>query len=874
MPMAGRPRPLQRQRGWWSPPPTGRLIAGFLAAAALTGPTWPVAFCADGDPSAADSPGWEFVPLGPEGADFVSVTPLEGDFWLGLSGRGQLFCWIPFDSSASGGAWQRVPLGGDGAVHQVARVAGGRDGERVLVLLTDGTLLTWAPPSGGSPRARWGELRRWAAVPAERALSVVSALPGDGAPQGPEVLLAMRDGAFWGVRAEGTLERWRARFLPPATQQDSRSAGESPAIRIRWAGRAPGEPGLILAITEWEGLFASRDGAQSFSPVMDDLPKGVRSIGIMPGGGLCAACVEGVFTCREPGARWQALPGRCAGGEIDCREICALLADPRSPEHLLARTARGRILRSLDGGQSWRAALEDHPVRVRSMAYGLDGRELLLATSRGVLASCDGGASWQWRNRGLRQAAVQAIAIGRDGEGGDDLFIGTDLGFYFRSGESGAWRGDIDCTPGGEGLDPATWQRLSGRIFALDLREDDSGYRRLGLGTEAGPAVAGWQRLGGGCGWAAGGPQQAASTVMIQDGGGFWAAGRTAEGFWAARRDPSGAWASVEMPAAAGTALDPAGPLPALVRRPDAGGERILMASCGLADLGAAQAHDGADEAGEASVDGKPRGPVPGPPGCCVLSTACGHGTWWAATDDGLWRTRDATRWERVAFGGERTGRVTLAAGRPGLVVCRTSGGVVLSANDGASWRVVPVPEQLHVMELAVDQPGSRLYLGTQMGLFAVAMPGLDDPIAGGSLLEEFRPLDAQPNPFSTHVVLRGPLGPIRGEPARQSEGGEGSSESGTAATTGDGPPAAILASDTPSLADCRDCELLVVNVHGQVVRRVAPRGVPDADGSGRCAEWTWDGRDERGQVVPKGIYLVSARVGSVGYRGKVIKLR
>jgi len=880
MSIAGRLRPLERRRARWFLPPACHAAAAVLAAVMLASPSGSAAPRTAGDPSDTHAGAWEFVPLGPEGADFVSVTPLDREFWLGQSARGQLFCWIPYDSTTSGGAWERVPLGRDGLVHQVWRIESDGEGARVFVLLTDGVLHTWQPPSADTsselPKARWGALRRWAALPAERALSVVSALAGAGTPSAPDLLLALRDGTFYGFRPDGRAERWPARFLDPEARQDPRPSEGPPRTRIRWAGRHPGDPAVILAITEWEGLFISRDGARSFSPVTDGLPKGVRSIAALPGGGLCAACAEGVFVCHELGASWQLVRGQCGGSEVDCREISALLADPRASEHLLARTPRGRILRSRDGGETWSVVLGEIPVRVRSMAHGLGGDELLLATSRGVLASDDGGTSWQWRNRGLRQVAVQTIAVSRDGNDGEDLFVGTDLGFYALAGGSGRWRADLGCAPEENGLDPLTWQRLSGRVFALDLWEGPAGYRLLCLGTEAGPAVGGWDPLGVGCGWTAGGPLQPTTAILTLDSGDVWAAGRTAEGFWAARREPTGDWASVEMPAAAGTVLDPSGPPPTLVHWAGAGGDRILMASGGLTSLGAAQ--EGVDPDGAAGATGGAarRGSVPGPPRCSVLFTAHGHGTLWVSTDDGLWRTRDGARWERVAFKGERTGKVALAGARPGLVVCRTSEGVLLSGDDGASWQAIPVPEQLHVLGLAIDERGSRLYLGTQMGLFAVAVPTLHEPAAGDPAFEEFRPLDAQPNPFSTQVVLRGLLGPAPAGLAPRSERGAGALGAGAAGAATDlaGSAAGNLGPASPSLAGGEDCELLIVNVHGQIVRRIAPRGMSDGAGGGRYAEWSWDGRDERGQAAPKGIYLVSARVGSIGYRGKVIKLR
>jgi hypothetical protein len=926
MPKAGRVCPLQRQRGrrvvsplredpvssagtvaWGHAhgrtrarlhPGSAALLAALVATSLLSRSA---ADSSGGDPRGASARGWEFVPLGPEGADLVSVTPLDRQHWLGQSARGQLFCWMPFDSTSAGGAWERMPVCGEGVVHIVARVEGDSREGRVVVLLSDGSLLEWDPqalegewtcppgteggdagpaestrgndlaPAGWSrqPRLRRGDLRRWASLPADRALSVVSVLPGNGVPSAPDVLLALRDGTFFGVRSDGSLERWQARFFDPASEQDARRAEDPPPIRIRWAGRPPEDPGVVLALTEWEGLYASRDDARSFSPVGNGLPKGVRFVGAMPGGGLCAACAEGILVCRDPRAGWQAMSEEGAAGEADCREFCALLHDPRNGELLLARTTRGRLMRSQDGGLTWLVVLGDTPVRVRSMIYSLDGRELLLATSRGVLVSRNGGATWEWRNQGLRQAAVQTIAVGRDDE---DLFIGTDLGFYARPGGQSEWLARLPCRATEEGLDPATWQRLSGRIDAIDLWESEVGYRLLCLGTEAGPAVGGWDRVAGGCGWSVDGPRQSATSVLTLPGGGVWAAGRTAEGFWAARRDPAGTWGNLDLPDGADAVLDPDGPPATLVLWP-AGGDQVLLAGGGLTSLDPARERPSSDGVGSADAGGPDAGAIPGPPGCFILSTACAHRSLWVGTDDGLWRMRDEAAWERMAFGGERAGRVALAEDRPGLVVCRAGGRVYLSGNDGASWQVVPVPEQLRVLGMAIDAEGSHLYLGTQMGLFRVAVPTGVDEIAGDPRIEEYRPLDAQPNPFSTQVVLRGLLGAARVGSALQTEQRETTVRDGVQAPGANLDPTALAASGQ-STAGEEEYELLIVNVHGQLVRRIGPGGVSGAEGDAQYVDWSWDGRDERGQAAPKGIYLVSARVGSISYRGKVIKLR
>jgi hypothetical protein len=72
-----------------------------------------------------------------------------------------------------------------------------------------------------------------------------------------------------------------------------------------------------------------------------------------------------------------------------------------------------------------------------------------------------------------------------------------------------------------------------------------------------------------------------------------------------------------------------------------------------------------------------------------------------------------------------------------------------------------------------------------------------------------------------------------------------------------------------------RDPEVRIISVHGQLICRLTAGEVLAADGAGGpFLQWSWDGRNERGQEAPNGIYLVSTRVGEQSYVGKIVKFR
>jgi len=107
---------------------------------------------------------------------------------------------------------------------------------------------------------------------------------------------------------------------------------------------------------------------------------------------------------------------------------------------LFAGTFDGGVVRTDDGGVSWRAVNEGLTgLYVQALAVGPEGGSLFAGTlDDGVSRSDDGGASWRAVNEGLTSPDVQALAVGLDGE---SLFAGTYGGGVFRSDDGGAsWR--------------------------------------------------------------------------------------------------------------------------------------------------------------------------------------------------------------------------------------------------------------------------------------------------------------------------------------------------------------------------------------------------------------------------------------------------
>ncbi|MBP6875894.1 MAG: hypothetical protein KBD56_07465 [Candidatus Eisenbacteria bacterium] len=188
----------------------------------------------------------------------------------------------------------------------------------------------------------------------------------------------------------------------------------------------------------------------------------------------------------------------------------------------------------------------------------------------------------------------------------------------------------------------------------------------------------------------------------------------------------------------------------------------------------------------------------------------------------------------------------------------RAADGVYASRDRGHSWEALPVPAPLSVTSMAIDLVHRRLLLGTyRFGLFAAQLPEED------RILAALEPVHASPNPFGETVVLRCVLSPENAEAIAAGKRGSGGANPNT--TAGAPPGGASLEGGA---------YLLVLSVHGQLIRKLpAPLPVIGTGGE-QSLIWHWDGRDERGQPVANGLYLVTATAGTQRFSGKLIKLQ
>lgn len=145
---------------------------------------------------------------------------------------------------------------------------------------------------------------------------------------------------------------------------------------------------------------------------------------------------------------------RYAGGEA-CEQIAeplkntlltavAVHGDTSSEAGLILVGANDGIAYSSDGGASWTAGALREPAQIAfivvSPAFERDGVAFAATTAHGVLRSTDGGRSWVYRNFGLPDHEVTAIALSPMFPVDGTLFVAVTGGLFYSTNRGESWR--------------------------------------------------------------------------------------------------------------------------------------------------------------------------------------------------------------------------------------------------------------------------------------------------------------------------------------------------------------------------------------------------------------------------------------------------
>jgi len=481
---------------------------------------------------------WAFEPLGPDGARIARLAPLACDAWIALAADGSLFAWAPGSEEAADGAWEEIRLPARGGEPRALLFAVRPDRAAAAILDELGGLWSWSPLAADRPPALLGRIEE---ALARRVVALLAEDPSAAGATASTVLAVARDGRI--ARVADRTATWMPLFLGARGDGDSLRDASPPTVRGAWT--VPGDPKTLLALCEWEGLFASRDGGRTFRPV-ERLPKQIGAACVHGVTGLvCAAAREGIFVSRDAGRSWElrgpAAPPGDAGGE----DPIVLLRTAESPlgDELWAVTRGGALLRARLGDPRWERPLAGVPAEI--LWVGISRGESRAATSRGVIALPGEGPGWRWRNEGLRRVSVLSIAAG---EASGAWTLRTDIGAFAGIDSAAGWVPVPEgALPPADGLGPLAACGSPREVVAPPGRQalwcaaDGEGYW---LGTDSGlfegPALDDWTF--------AGLEEERVLEVLSGPPGAAWLFARTAERLYAS--DTRGAaWEQVPLPA-------------------------------------------------------------------------------------------------------------------------------------------------------------------------------------------------------------------------------------------------------------------------------------------------------------------------------------
>lgn len=199
------------------------------------------------------------------------------------------------------------------------------------------------------------------------------------------------------------------------------SIGNSAVIGLAIDGR------ILYAATSWNGLFESIDAGVSWKPVSSGVPaKSFGAVAIDPrhpstvyaGATSSFLSAHGtLLKTDDGGVTWRMLAGVPWA-------VQSLAIDPRAPRTVFAGTNRG-LYRTRDGGTTWRRVVtasaapngvySNYAFGFAFVAIAIDPRNprnvYAGIRSHGILRSTDGGDTWRAADNGLTDVHVTALDI-------------------------------------------------------------------------------------------------------------------------------------------------------------------------------------------------------------------------------------------------------------------------------------------------------------------------------------------------------------------------------------------------------------------------------------------------------------------------------
>jgi photosystem II stability/assembly factor-like uncharacterized protein len=190
---------------------------------------------------------------------------------------------------------------------------------------------------------------------------------------------------------------------------------------------------------EGGGIYRSTDRGRSWQPA-GLVGHAVRAFVAAPSDPniLVAGALDGVFRSRDAGKNWEMIT---PANDPELQNFDSLAIDPQNPEIIYAGTFH-LPWKTVDGGRDW-AAIHEGMIDdsdVLSLAVNPSNPEQVFASAcSGIYRSDDAGAHWK-RIQGIPDSSKRTLVIRFDTRQTNTLYAGTTDGLW-KSTESGArWR--------------------------------------------------------------------------------------------------------------------------------------------------------------------------------------------------------------------------------------------------------------------------------------------------------------------------------------------------------------------------------------------------------------------------------------------------
>jgi photosystem II stability/assembly factor-like uncharacterized protein len=543
-------------------------------------------------------------------------------------------------------------------------------------------------------------------------------------PAHPELLyLGTTDGAIFTSRAAGA--DWEPlgvvgenhNAVVTAILVDPRNSAR--LYVATWTREAAGEGG---------GVFLSSDGGATWrdSGLAGHAVRALAQAASDPAM-LVAGALDGVFQSRDSGETWQRIT---PAGDAELRNFDSLAIDPRVPQIIYAGTFH-LPWKTVDGGAHWSAIhagmIDDSDV-LSLVTERENPRRIFASACSGIYRSDDAGAAWE-KLEGIPYSARRTPVIRQDAARPEILYAGT---------TEGLWK----TVDGG-----ASWRRISPRSWVINsmvILPGNGGESRVLLGTEQHGVLASDD---GGASFHASNEgfhhqrivslavdardaERAAAVLenapdallVTEDGGTSWApmsAGLDEEAVRQIFTSPAGWWVAL---ASGGLA------------RFDA--QRNSWTRIGVVS-GSSAVNSARDLVGSKDELRSFR--------AAVNDMFFGDSAWFAATEQGLFVSRDSGRsWAEVRFGPGELPVGSVRASRDAQQIrLVSSGGMIFSEDAGRTWAWHDLPLESGGAIRLEWTSGNILLAAARTGLYvsrdsgiswAKAQAGLPGGLADGML--------------------------------------------------------------------------------------------------------------------------------------------